>query len=83
MNPARYNAEYERAKYRLVSCEAVDMCSVAAPRRSGSKFQRVGAWSEQTPSGCTLVWNRPLEVHLGRADRTVPNFDRPDSLPIT
>lgn len=28
-----------------------------------------------------LAWNRPLEVHLGRADRTIPNFDRTESLP--
>ena len=30
-----------------------------------------------------LVWNRPLDVHLGRVDRTVPNFDRTESLPTT
>ncbi len=30
-----------------------------------------------------LAWNRPLDVRLGRADRTVPNFDRTESLPTT
>lgn len=30
-----------------------------------------------------LAWNRPLDVHLGRADRTIPKFDRTESLPTT
>lgn len=30
-----------------------------------------------------LAWNRPIDVHLGRADHTVPNFDRTESLPST
>jgi putative transposase len=28
-----------------------------------------------------LAWNRPLDVHLGHADRETPNFDRTESLP--
>ncbi|MGH3750316.1 MAG: transposase [Micromonosporaceae bacterium] len=30
-----------------------------------------------------LAWNRPLDVHLGRADRAIPNFDRTEALPTT
>jgi len=29
------------------------------------------------------AWNRAIDVHLGRADRAVPNFDRTESLPTT
>lgn len=28
-----------------------------------------------------LSWNRPIDVHQGRADPSTPNFDRPDFLP--
>jgi putative transposase len=28
-----------------------------------------------------LAWNRPLDVHQGLADRTIPNFDRAEPLP--
>jgi len=30
-----------------------------------------------------ISWNRPLEVHLGFADPTIPNFDREEILPTT
>jgi putative transposase len=30
-----------------------------------------------------LSWNRPLEVHLGLADPTVPNFPSTQILPTT
>ena len=30
-----------------------------------------------------IAWNRPLEVHLGHADPTIPNFDREEILPTT
>mgnify|MGYP001455134020 CR=1 FL=1 len=30
-----------------------------------------------------IAWNRPLEVHLGLADPTIPNFEREDFLPTT
>lgn len=28
-----------------------------------------------------LSWNRPIDVHLGQADPTIPNLDRAESLP--
>jgi transposase InsO family protein len=30
-----------------------------------------------------IAWNRPMEVHLGLADPTIPNFEREDFLPTT
>lgn len=30
-----------------------------------------------------IAWNRPLEVHLGLADPTIPNFEREEILPTT
>ena len=30
-----------------------------------------------------LSWNRPIEVHLGLADPTTPNFPEPQNLPTT
>jgi len=30
-----------------------------------------------------IAWNRPLDVHLGLADPTIPNFDREEILPTT
>ena len=30
-----------------------------------------------------IAWNRPLQVHLGLADPTIPNFEREDFLPTT
>ena len=30
-----------------------------------------------------IAWNRPIEVHLGLADPTIPNFDREETLPTT
>ena len=30
-----------------------------------------------------LAWNRPLEVHLGNADPTVPTFQTEKSLPCS
>ena len=31
----------------------------------------------------TIAWNRPIEVHLGLADPTIPNFDSEETLPTT
>ena len=28
-----------------------------------------------------IAWNHPIEVHLGYADPTVPNFPEPQNLP--
>lgn len=30
-----------------------------------------------------IAWNRPMEVHLGLADPTIPNFEREEILPTT
>ncbi len=30
-----------------------------------------------------IAWNRPLKVHLGKADPTIPNFEREEILPTT
>ena len=30
-----------------------------------------------------IAWNRPLDVHLGLADPTIPNFEREEILPTT
>ena len=30
-----------------------------------------------------IDWNRPMEVHLGQADLTIPNFEREENLPTT
>ncbi|WP_230297936.1 hypothetical protein [Actinomyces provencensis] len=30
-----------------------------------------------------IAWNRPMEVHLGLADPTTPNFEREEILPPT
>lgn len=30
-----------------------------------------------------IAWNRPLEVQLGHADPTIPNFEREEILPTT
>ena len=30
-----------------------------------------------------IAWNRPLDVHLGLADPTIPNFPTPENLPTT
>ena len=30
-----------------------------------------------------IAWNRPLEVHLGRASPTVPTFEQEEILPTT
>ncbi|GAA4378274.1 hypothetical protein GCM10023152_24750 [Agromyces bauzanensis] len=30
-----------------------------------------------------IASNRPMQVHLGLADRTIPNFDREEVLPTT
>ena len=31
----------------------------------------------------TIAWNRPLEVHLGRASATIPTFKQEETLPTT
>ena len=30
-----------------------------------------------------IAWNRPMDVHLGLADPTIPNFPEPQNLPST
>ena len=30
-----------------------------------------------------ISWTRPMEVHLGLADPTIPNFEREETLPTT
>ena len=30
-----------------------------------------------------IAWNRPLQVHLGQADPTIPTFEQEESLPTT
>jgi hypothetical protein len=30
-----------------------------------------------------LSWNRPLEVHLGLANPTIPTFERAETLPLS
>lgn len=30
-----------------------------------------------------IAWNRPIDVHLGLADPTIPAFEREETLPTT
>lgn len=30
-----------------------------------------------------IAWNRPLQVHLGQADPTIPTFEQEETLPTT
>lgn len=37
----------------------------------------------EVPPHEAIAWNRPLEVHLGLADATIPAFEREEILPTT
>jgi putative transposase len=65
--------KYERL-YREDIADALDLVRIA------EEFRR--EYNEVRPHE-HLAWNRPLEVHQGLADPTIPNFPAPKTLPTT
>lgn len=65
-------------KYERLFLDEIDDALMLARRAAGYRTE----YNEIRPHEA-IAWNGPIDVHLGLADPTIPNFERKEILPTT